>query len=426
MPARARKTLGLALLVASLGLGAGVMAGPLLREVPGLPRPAVVRADRRWIPLGGALALVVAGLGLVLSARRPRERGPAVSPPAASPPAAAPPPARPPEEPSAQLPMPVGGLPRTPIPTPEQPQVFGAYRLLHHLGTGGMSEVYGAVREGEEGGGRRVAIKRLRPELVRDPGAVAQFGDEARLQASLRHPNIVAVLEFGAAAGEAFMAEEYVVGRDLLRLCERHVSRRGRHLDPRVVLYVAHQTLAALAYAHAKTDERGRPLHVVHRDVTPMNILVSGQGEVKLFDFGIAKSARRMTSTQVGFVKGNSNFMSPEQARGLPLDGRSDLFSLGVVIHYCLTGALLYKAETELDTMYRAAAGPTEADLARIDELPAPAGPIVRRALAFDPEARYPDARAFAQVIEPHVEGAREELRALMDELFGHELARLA
>ena len=205
-----------------------------------------------------------------------------------------------------------------------------------------MSEVYTAVAHGAEGFSRTFVIKRLRPELARNKEAVTQFIDEARVQASLVHSNIVPVFDFGMMGGEYFMIEEYILGRDLARVSTRCVERTGFRLEPRLVYYIAYEALQALAYAHGKRGRDGEPLGIVHRDVSASNIMLSSAGEVKLFDFGIAKANRRQTQTQAGMVKGNANFMSPEQARGQNVDQRSDLFSLALVMYFCLTNQLLY------------------------------------------------------------------------------------
>ncbi len=237
-----------------------------------------------------------------------------------------------------------------------------------------MSEVYTAVAHGAEGFSRTFVIKRLRPELARNKEAVAQFIDEARVQASLVHSNIVPVFDFGMMGGEYFMIEEYILGRDLARVSTRCVERTGFRLEPRLVYYFAYEALQALAYAHSKRGRDGEPLDIVHRDVSATNVMLSSSGEVKLFDFGIAKANRRNTQTQAGMVKGNANFMSPEQARGQNVDHRSDLFSLALVMYFCLTNQLLYTGDNDLDILYRAACGPTAEDLERY----LPAGPARR------------------------------------------------
>jgi serine/threonine protein kinase len=295
---------------------------------------------------------------------------------------------------------------------------FGRYTLLDRLGEGGMAEVYTAATFGAEGFRRTFVVKRLRAELAREPAVVAQFIDEANLASNLVHSNIIPVFDFGKVGDEYFMAQEYILGRDLGRLTLRSVDRRQRALAPLVVFYAAAETLKALEYAHAKLGDNGRPLGIVHRDVSPSNILLSARGEVKLFDFGIVKAEGRVTKTQHGVVKGNVSFMSPEQARGTDIDARADLFSLGLVMYYCLTGDVLYRGNTTYELLVKAATGPTAEELQRIAGLPSPAAEIVRRALEVDPGKRFQNAADFAAALAPHVAGAPAEATRLMKDLF--------
>ncbi|MES1204966.1 MAG: serine/threonine-protein kinase [Pseudomonadota bacterium] len=324
--------------------------------------------------------------------------------------------------------------PQSPVPNlashPARPtaatsgSVFGRYRLVDRLGEGGMSELFVAEATSVEGFTRHFVLKRLRPELARDREAVAQFIDEARLQAGLVHSNIVPVFDFGVVNGEYFMTQEYIVGRDLARMVSRYADHHDAGVPETMAYYIAHETLQALAYAHDKRDKNGSPMGIVHRDISAGNIMVSLLGEVKLGDFGIVKSNRRVSKTQVGMVKGNANFMSPEQARGQPVDHRSDLFSLGHVLYYCLTGCLMYTGDNDLDVLYRAASGLTDDDLASLHRLPDPAGPILERALAFDPEHRFQSAMEFADALAPHAGTGKAATAKLMQQLFGEELRR--
>ncbi|HVU52745.1 MAG TPA: serine/threonine-protein kinase [Polyangia bacterium] len=295
---------------------------------------------------------------------------------------------------------------------------FGRYTLLDRLGEGGMAEVYTAATFGAEGFRRTFVVKRLRAELAREPAVVAQFIDEANLASNLVHSNIIPVFDFGKVGEEYFMAQEYILGRDLGRLTLRSVERRQRALAPLVVFYAAAETLKALEYAHTKLGDNGRPLGIVHRDVSPSNVLLSARGEVKLFDFGIVKAEGRVTKTQHGVVKGNVSFMSPEQARGTDIDARADLFSLGLVMYYCLTGDVLYHGNTTYELLVKAATGPGPEELERIAALPSPAAEIVRRALETDPARRFQSAADFAVAVAPHVAGAPAEAARLMKDLF--------
>jgi hypothetical protein len=308
----------------------------------------------------------------------------------------------------------------------ESSKLFGRYKVIERLGVGGMSEVYTAVAHGAEGFSRTFVIKRLRAELARNKDAVAQFIDEARVQASLVHSNIVPVFDFGMMGGEYFMIEEYILGRDLARVSTRCMERTGFRLEPRLVYYFIYEALQALGYAHNRRGRDGEPLGIVHRDVSATNIMLSSSGEVKLFDFGIAKANQRTTQTQAGMVKGNANFMSPEQARGQNVDQRSDLYSLGLVMYFCLSNQLLYTGDNDLDILYRAACGPTPEDLERIRQLPPEAAILLEKVMAIDPAHRFQSAEEFAAALAPHASGMKVEASSLMELLFGDELRQEA
>jgi hypothetical protein len=309
-------------------------------------------------------------------------------------------------------------------PAPSHPAgatAFGRYLLLDQLGEGGMAQVYTAVTFGAEGFRRTFVVKRLRAELTRDPAVVAQFIDEANLGSTLVHSNVIPVFDFGKVGDEFYLAQEYILGRDLGRVTARMMERQQRPIPPATVLYVASETLLALEYAHSKLGEGGRPMGIVHRDVSPSNILVSARGEVKLFDFGIVKAEGRVTKTQHGVVKGNVSFMSPEQARGINIDGRADLFSLGLVIYYCLTGSVFYRGETTYELLVKAATGPGAEELERLGALPAPCGEILTKALQTDPNLRYQTAADFAAAITPHIAGGAAASAAMMSTLFAED-----
>ena len=300
--------------------------------------------------------------------------------------------------------------------------MFGRYLLLDRLGEGGMAEVYTAVTYGAEGFRRTFVVKRLRKEMSSNKDVVSAFIDEANLAASLVHTNIVPVFDFGKEGDEYFMAQEYILGRDLGRVNRRSLEKEQKPLPLNQVFYVAHETLKALDYAHTKTGNDGKPMNLVHRDVSPNNILVSARGEVKLFDFGIAKAANRITQTQFGMVKGNVRFMSPEQARGDPVDSRSDLFAIGLVIYYALSGDALYTADTAYNLLVKAAQGPGERELANLKGLPKEAQRVLERALQSNPADRYQTAAEFAQALAPFIAGAHDALARTMERLFGEDI----
>jgi serine/threonine protein kinase len=295
---------------------------------------------------------------------------------------------------------------------------LGRYRLLERIGEGGMAEIFIAAAHGAEGFVRSFVVKRMHPHMARSRDAVNQFIDEGRLQSGLVHSNIVPVFDFGRVGEEYFLALEYIHGRDLERLIRRHVEVFGRGLSMPVAFYVMHEVLEALAYAHARTDAEGKSLGIVHRDVSPGNILVSASGEVKLSDFGIAKAEGRMSRTEVGLIKGNVSYMSPEQARGDAVDLRSDLFSAAVVLYYAMTAQFLYKDETMFNRLVKAASGPAPSEYDQLAALPPIAADVLRKALALEPGNRYQTAREFARDLAGHFTAGRSELADLMNDLF--------
>jgi hypothetical protein len=301
--------------------------------------------------------------------------------------------------------------------------MIGRYTLVSRIGLGGMAEIFAAVTTGEGNFRRPVVIKRLRPELNADPNAVAQFCDEANLLAAFHHPNIVAVHDFGRWQNQFFLAEEYVPGRDLGRIVAQSIARNQQAPAPEIVAYVAYEILKALDYAHNLENDRGRPMEIVHRDVSPENVVVSPGGEVKLLDFGVVKAAEgRVTKTEMGVVKGNVTYMSPEQARGLDVDGRADLFSLALVMYFCCTGHPLYAAHTTYGLLIQAGAGPSGDARTAIQRLPEPLASVVQRATDADLDRRYPHAREMAADLAPVAQRGAPLAGALVAELFGREL----
>ncbi|MFT3839836.1 MAG: serine/threonine-protein kinase [Myxococcaceae bacterium] len=299
----------------------------------------------------------------------------------------------------------------------------GRYRTLAPLGEGGMAKVSVAALEGQQGFRRLFVLKRLKAELM-SPEARAQFTDEALLGARLVHSNIVPVLDFGQDAEGYFIAQEYILGRNLDAISQVAVKVMGKPLPVEVVLYVAQETLRALEYAHHLKDEAGRPLNLVHRDVSPNNLMVSERGEVKLLDFGIVKSEQRLTQTTPGVVKGNLFFMSPEQARGQNVDARSDVFSLGMVLYVLAAGLTLYGGETSYEVLTRAAHGLVGEDLQLVRSLGSPLAPLIERAMKYEPSERFQSASEFLTAVQATGRlGNAQQLEKLMRHLFSHELA---
>ena len=219
------------------------------------------------------------------------------------------------------------------------------------------------------------------------------------------------------------MAQEYVLGRDLRRLVSAATKQDSKPLDPRLAVYVVREALRALEYAHTRQTDDGRAMGIVHRDVSPSNILVSARGEVKLFDFGIAKSAEgRLHQTQTGVVKGNVQYMAPEQARGEAVDARADVCSMGLVLYFLLTGRSLYRGENAYSVLVQAAQGLTQEMVSSLDSVPQPLAHVLRVALEPDREQRFQSAAAFDNALSGMPTGNGTELARLIQRLFGEEL----
>ncbi|MCC6750033.1 MAG: serine/threonine protein kinase [Deltaproteobacteria bacterium] len=268
------------------------------------------------------------------------------------------------------------------------------YRILRKLGKGGMAEVFLARQEGIAGFRRLAVIKKILPQFSAVSNVAEMLLDEARIAAQLNHPNIVQIYELGKEDGQYFIAMEYVDGCDLATLAriERHKNAR---VPMRLALRVVSEAAMGLDYAHRQVGLDGRPLNVVHRDVSPHNILCSREGAVKLTDFGIAKAVGKVQVTEVGVVKGKVQYMAPEQYTGGEVDNRSDIFSLGVVLYQLTTGRLPRVTKSGNVAMRRVLEGkiprPTEIRTDYPEELEA----VVMRSLAHNPDERYPDAASF-------------------------------
>ncbi len=279
------------------------------------------------------------------------------------------------------------------------PVRLGPYELLQRIATGGMAEVYLARRAGPHGFQKIVAVKRILPQLARDSDFLAMFVDEARVCARLSHPNIVQVFDFGEQDGELYMAMEYVEGTTAARLI-RAAATRGEEIPLDVSLHVALSVLRGLDYAHNLRDEDGRLFSLVHRDVSPGNVLIDRSGAVKLTDFGIFRAAETERRTEAGQLKGKLGYMSPEQVTGRELDARSDLFTVGIVLAELVTIRPLFSGGTELDVLFRI----RDADITSLERantsVPDDVRQLLFRALAKDPALRFASAAAFAEAIE--------------------------
>ena len=310
-----------------------------------------------------------------------------------------------------------------PLPAAPVDASVGRYVLVNKIGSGGMADVYLAVARGEQGFRRPCVVKRLRSELADNPTLVAQFTDEATLASSLVHSNIIPIFDFGRFGEQYFIVEEYVAGRDLGKLAERMASTGRGPLSPEAAAHAACAVLEALDYAHNKLDIDGKAMGLVHRDVTPENIIVSVRGEVKLLDFGVLKTkAGRSTKTEIGALKGSVSFMAPEQARCGDVDARADLYSLALVIYFCVTGQALFEGTTSYQILVKAGAGIGPEEERRLQELPPGLRLILRRALSPRVEDRFQTAAEFAAALKPLSAGGGALLKQAVVDLFGAEL----
>ncbi len=312
---------------------------------------------------------------------------------------------------------------------PALPARFGRYELVDHIATGGMAEVFLARSFGVQGFQKHVVVKRLRPGLAQTPRMVQLFVQEARISAGLVHPNIAQIHELGAAAhggvDSHYIAMEYIHGQDLTRV-RRALHDRGETLPVELALFCAVRVLRALAYAHGRTDAHGRALGLVHRDVSPHNVLVSFQGEVKLVDFGIARLEGDVSGCQLP-GGGKYAYMSPEQAAGAPLDGRSDVFSAGILLWELLVGHRLFQHPDPDEKLRRVMAAEVPDPGLERPELPGAIWPVLRRLLARERSERPRAADAADQLqalsFDLGLRGEGAHLGALLQELFP-DLAR--
>ena len=269
-----------------------------------------------------------------------------------------------------------------------KPTLFGKYLLLERVNVGGMAEVFIAKAFGVEGFERILAIKKILPTMAEDEEFITMFIDEARISVQLNHANVVHIHELGKHDDAYFIAMEYVSGRDLRTMLERY--RRRKEIMPTAqAVYVCSKICEGLDYAHRKKDARGQELHIIHRDVSPQNILCSYEGEVKIIDFGIAKAANRSQKTQAGILKGKFGYMSPEQVRGLPIDRRSDIFAVGVILYEMLTGEKLFVGESDFSTLEKVRNADVPAPRTFNPNVPAGLEKVVLKSLAREAEDRY-------------------------------------
>ena len=273
----------------------------------------------------------------------------------------------------------------------KKPIPFGKYYLLERINVGGMAEVFRAKAYGVEGFERLVAVKRILPNIAEDTEFIKMFIDEAKIAVQLNHANIAQIFDLGMVDGSYYIALEHIHGRDLRAIFDR-CRNHGEPMPVAQACFVVMKVCEGLDYAHNKRDSSGRPLNLVHRDVSPQNIIVSFEGEVKLIDFGIAKAAGKGSKTQAGILKGKFGYMSPEQVRGLPIDRRSDIFSCGIVLYELLTGERLFVGESDFSTLEKVRNVEILPPSTYNRKIPDELERIVLKALAKDHDDRYQNA----------------------------------
>lgn len=279
------------------------------------------------------------------------------------------------------------------------PSQFGRYTLVQRLATGGMAEVFKAKIISAHGFEKLLVIKRILPNLAADKTFVSMFIDEAKLTAQLIHPKIVQVTDFGEEGGQYFIALEFVDGFDGLALL-RSAAQRHVKVPVPICMFIASEVLDALDYAHNAKDAEDKPMHLVHRDISPSNVFIARRGDVKLGDFGIAHAQERESKTQAGTLKGKYGYMSPEQVTGGDLDGRSDIFAVGIVLAEMLMGKRLFTAPNDLDVLLMVRDGRLERWDKYGQEVPKPLDAIVRKSLAKDLDQRFQSAAEFRNALE--------------------------
>jgi len=305
------------------------------------------------------------------------------------------------------------------------PELFGKYVLLDRIAIGGMAEIFKAKAAGLGGFEKLLAIKRLHPRYSEDEDFIRMLVDEAKIAVQLNHMNICQIFDLGRHDDLVYIAMELIEGRDLYRLLKR-LAEQGRMMPVEASAFVAMEMLSALDYAHRKIDKDGVPLDIVHRDISPQNILLSWEGEVKLVDFGIAKATSRAFETQSGIIKGKFYYMSPEQARGDKIDQRSDIFSAAIVLYEMLTGVLMYGEENDVTLLSRVRRADIAPPTKFRPEVPPDLERIVMKGLRRDVRRRYQNAHQFQMALAAWLYASghpfgRMHLAQMMREEFGQE-----
>ncbi|HEX5033556.1 MAG TPA: serine/threonine-protein kinase, partial [bacterium] len=305
------------------------------------------------------------------------------------------------------------------------PKPFGKYFLIEKLATGGMAEIYKAKTFGVDGFEKILAIKRILPHCAVDKEFISMLVDEAKLSVLLSHTNIVQVYDLGKVGDDYFISMEFINGINL-----REVLNRAKEISEKfseeIVVYILSETCKGLDYAHSKKDNESKPLNIVHRDISPQNILLSFEGEVKIVDFGIAKAAMNISHTMAGILKGKISYMSPEQALGKPIDRKTDIFSTGLILYELLTGEKLFTGETQFEVLKKIRT-------TRLNEnsfpesMPIGLRKILAKALAYSVKDRYDNAGDMQidltrYLYSTYIDFTPRKLSTLMRKLFAQEI----
>ncbi|NVJ06214.1 serine/threonine protein kinase [Myxococcus sp. AM001] len=309
-----------------------------------------------------------------------------------------------------------------------QPIPFGKYLLLDRINIGGMAEVWRGKQFGASGFERLVAIKRILPNIAEDDEFISMFIDEAKISVQLTHANVASIYELGNIVGSYFISMEYIPGKDMRAIFDR-CRKKGEPAPVPLVAYCVSKMCEGLDYAHRKKDGMGREMNIVHRDISPQNILISYEGEVKVIDFGIAKAAGKATKTQAGILKGKFGYMSPEQIRGLPLDRRSDVFAIGVCLYEMLTGERLFVGDSDFSVLEKVRKAEVPSPTTYNRRIPEVLERIVLKALAKDVDERYQYASELGDdlqrfLITSDTIFSRKDLAQYMKSTFAEDVER--
>jgi len=266
------------------------------------------------------------------------------------------------------------------------------YRVIEKLESGGMAEVFRAESEGLQGFRKQVAIKRVLPHLSSKKKFISMFLDEARLSAQLSHSNCVQVFDIGVGDSAYFIVMEFVDGGNLKSIIE-HIKKTGKDFPVEAAVHISLEICKGLAYAHELTDSNGVPLHIVHRDMSPPNVLITKHGEVKIVDFGLAKANSQLEKSEPGIIKGKFSYLAPEAAMAQEVDARTDIFAVGIILWELLAGQRLFLGDTDFQTVKKVQAAVVPSISQINKKVPPELEKIVARALARDPAQRYSTAR---------------------------------